>query len=61
MANKNITIGRVINVPGMIGVLAATVLFTFALVLILFDEASALIFQTRFTGFGRWIAMPSGC
>jgi hypothetical protein len=32
MANKNIIIGRVINVTGMIGVLAATVLFTFALV-----------------------------
>jgi hypothetical protein len=61
MANKNIIISRVINVTGMIGVLAGTVLFTFALVSILFRVASALIFQTRFTGFGRWIAMPSGC
>ncbi len=23
--------------------------------------ASALIFQTCFTGFGRWIAIPKGC
>jgi hypothetical protein len=42
MANKNIIIGRVINVTGMIGVLAATVLFTFALVLILFRRGFGL-------------------
>ena len=35
MANKDIIIGRVINITGMIGVLAGTVLFTFAIVLIL--------------------------
>src|SRR5262245_8825310 len=40
--NKNIIIGRVINVTGMIGVLAATVLFTFALVLILFRRGFGL-------------------
>ena len=42
MADKNIIIGRVINVTGMIGVLAGIVLFTFAIVLILFRR-----------GFGR--------
>jgi hypothetical protein len=36
MANKDIILGRVINITGMIGVLAGTVLFTFAIVLILF-------------------------
>jgi hypothetical protein len=36
MADKNIIIGRVINVTGMIGVLAGTVLFTFGVVLLLF-------------------------
>ncbi|HKQ86791.1 MAG TPA: hypothetical protein VJS43_08480 [Candidatus Acidoferrales bacterium] len=40
--NKNIVIGRVINVTGMIGVLAGTVLFTFALVLILFRRGFGL-------------------
>jgi len=36
MTHKNIIIGRVINVTGMIGVLAGTVLFTFGIVLLLF-------------------------
>jgi hypothetical protein len=36
MANRDILIGRVINVTGMIGVLAGLVLFTFGLVLLLF-------------------------
>lgn len=36
MADKNLIIGRVINVTGMIGVSAGIVLFTFAVVLLLF-------------------------
>jgi hypothetical protein len=36
MADRDIIIGRVINVAGMIGVLAGLVLFTFVLVLLLF-------------------------
>jgi len=36
MADKNIIIGRVINVTGMIGVVAGTVLFTFGIVLLVF-------------------------
>ena len=51
MADKNIIIGRVINVTGMIGVVAGTVLFTFGIVLLV-GVALALIFQIRFTGFG---------
>ena len=51
MADKNMIIGRVINVTGMIGVLAGTVLFTFGIVLLV-GVALALIFQIRFTGFG---------
>jgi hypothetical protein len=42
MANKNIIIGRVINVTGMIGVFAGIVLFTFAIVLILFRRGFGL-------------------
>jgi len=58
MANKDIIIGRVINITGMIGVLAGTVLFTFAIVLILFRRGFGLDIRTPFTGFGRWIAIP---
>jgi len=36
MADKDIIIGRVINVIGMIGVSAGSILFTFAIVLLLF-------------------------
>ena len=36
MADKNITIGHVINVTGMIGISAGIVLFTFGIVLLLF-------------------------
>ena len=36
MVDKNIIIGRVINVTGMIGVLAGTILFTFGIVLLVF-------------------------
>jgi hypothetical protein len=42
MANKDIIIGRVINITGMIGVLAGTVLFAFAIVLILFRRGFGL-------------------
>jgi hypothetical protein len=48
MADRGIIIGRVINVTGMIGVLAGLVLFTFAVVLLVFrrgfgfDIASSL-------------------
>jgi hypothetical protein len=44
MANKDIFIGRVINITGMIGVLAGTVLFTSAIVLILFRRGFGLDF-----------------
>jgi hypothetical protein len=36
MTDKNIIIGRVINVAGMVGVSAGIVLFTFAMVLMVF-------------------------
>ena len=36
MADRDIIIGRVINVTGMTGVLAGIILFTFAIVLLLF-------------------------
>ena len=42
MADRDMIIGRLINVTGMIGVLAGTVLFTFALVLILFRRGFGL-------------------
>ena len=48
MADKNIIIGRVINVTGMIGV---TVLFTFALVLILFRRGFGLDIPNSFHRF----------
>jgi hypothetical protein len=36
MADRDIIIGRIINVTGMIGVSAGIILFTFAIVLLLF-------------------------
>jgi hypothetical protein len=36
MADKNIIVGRVINVTGMVGVSAGTVLFAFGIVLLVF-------------------------
>jgi hypothetical protein len=36
MSDRDIIIGHVINITGMIGVLAGLVLFTFGLVLLLF-------------------------
>jgi uncharacterized membrane protein len=47
MADKDITIGRVINVTGMIGVSAGIVLLAFGIVLLLFRR-----------GFGFNIANP---
>jgi hypothetical protein len=47
MTDKNLIIGRAINVTGMIGVSAGIVLFTFAIVLLLFRR-----------GFGFDIANP---
>ena len=47
MADKDIIIGRVINVTGMIGVAAGIVLSAFAIVLLLFRR-----------GFGFDIATP---
>ena len=43
MADKNIIIGRAINVTGMIGVSAAIVLFTFAIVLLLFQRGLGFV------------------
>ena len=40
MADKDIMIGRVINVTGMIGVSAGIVLLAFAIVLLLFRRGS---------------------
>jgi hypothetical protein len=36
MADRDIVIGRLINITGMIGVLAGLVLFSFGLVMLLF-------------------------
>jgi len=38
MTHKDIIIGRVINITGMIGVLAGLVLFAFGIVLLLFRD-----------------------
>jgi hypothetical protein len=48
MADRDIIIGRVINVTGMIGVLAGLVLFTFVLVLLIFRRGLGLISSIRF-------------
>jgi len=50
MANKNIIIGRVINVTGMIGVIAGTVLFASAIVLLLFRRGFGFDLSSAF----RW-------
>ena len=42
MADKNIIIGRVINLTGMIGVAAGTVLFAFGIVLLVFRRGFGL-------------------
>jgi hypothetical protein len=50
MANKHMMIGRVINATGMIGVSSGVVLFTFAIVLLLFRRG----FGFDFPGFFHW-------
>jgi hypothetical protein len=51
MADKDIIIGRVINVTGMIGVSAGTVLFAFAIVLIVFRHGFGLDIPNSFHWF----------
>ena len=50
MADKEITIGRAINITGMIGVVAALVLFTFGIVLLVFRQGFGFEIQNSF----RW-------
>jgi hypothetical protein len=51
MADRDIVIGRVINVTGMIGVLAGLVLFTFGLVLLLFRRGLGFDIASSFHWF----------
>lgn len=51
MADRDIIIGRVINVAGMIGVLAGLVLFTFVLVLLLFRRGLGFDIASSFHWF----------
>jgi len=55
MADKKL-VGHVINVTGMIGVSAGIVLFAFGIGCSYFGGALALKLQTRFTGYGNWVA-----
>jgi len=48
MADKEIIIGRVINVTGMIGVSAGIVLFAFAIVVLLFRLGFGFNFANLF-------------
>ena len=52
MADRDIVIGRVINVTGMIGVLAELVCSLLGLCCSYFGADSALISPAHFTGFG---------
>src|SRR5262245_3052412 len=52
MADRDFIIGRVINVTGMIGVLAGLVLFTFFLVLLIFRRGLGFDIVKSFRGFG---------
>jgi hypothetical protein len=52
MADRDIIIGRVINVTGMIGVLAGLVLFAFVLVLLIFRRGLGFDIVNSFRGFG---------
>ena len=55
MEDKNITIGRVINLTGMIGVSAGIVLCWLSeLYCSYFGVALASMLETSFTGFGSW-------
>jgi hypothetical protein len=58
MANKDIIIGRVINITGMIQEPSYSLSRLYCSY---FDVASALIFLTRFTGFGRSIEILREC
>jgi hypothetical protein len=50
MADRNIIIGRAINVTGMIGVMAGIVLFASAIVMLLFRRGLGLDLSNAF----RW-------
>jgi hypothetical protein len=50
MADKNIIIGRVINITGAIGVLSGVILFLFALVLLVFRRG----FGFQLTNLFHW-------
>jgi hypothetical protein len=54
MAGKDIIIGRVINLTGMIGVAAGIVLLAFGIVSLLFRRGLGLDIANPFTGFGSW-------
>ena len=51
MADKNITIGHVINVTGMIGVSSGILLFTFGIVLLLFRHGFGFDIPSSFHWF----------
>jgi len=51
MPDRDIIIGRVINVTGMIGVVAGIVLFTFVIVLLLFRRGFGLDIANSFHWF----------
>ena len=51
MADKDIIIGHVINVTGMIGVLSGLLLFTFAIVLLLFRHGFGFDIASSFHWF----------
>jgi hypothetical protein len=57
VADKDIIIGRVINVAGMIGV-SAGIVWLSELYCSYFGVALASILQTPFTGFGSWWRGP---
>ena len=55
MADKDIIIGRVINVTGMVGVSAGIVLFAFGIVFLLFRHVFLVsMLESSFSGFGSW-------
>jgi nitrate reductase gamma subunit len=51
MTDKNITIGHVINVTGMIGVSSGVLLFTFGIVLLLFRHGFGFDIPSSFHWF----------
>jgi hypothetical protein len=51
MADKNITIGHVINVTGMIAVSSGVLLFTFGIVLLLFRHGFSFDIPSSFHWF----------